>query len=126
MSGRNLINGLPADAQARVRNRAQPKWVAPMLATLTDTFRDEDDCLSRNGMGSAALLFTVVAIKSLFAESNSAEREIPRGEPWILARSMSGVGLPFLLRTRRGVYRSAEQKAACMNIAASILFTAFP
>ena len=36
MSGRILFDGLPADVKARVRNRAQPKWVAPMLATLTD------------------------------------------------------------------------------------------
>src|ERR1700694_4749656 len=36
MSGRNLLDGLPAHVKARVRNRAQPKWVAPMLATLTD------------------------------------------------------------------------------------------
>src|ERR1700682_1302331 len=35
MSGRNLLDGLPAEANARIRNRAQPKWVAPMLATLT-------------------------------------------------------------------------------------------
>src|SRR5258708_29996898 len=36
MSGRNLLDGLPAEAKARIQNRAQPKWVAPMLATLTD------------------------------------------------------------------------------------------
>jgi bifunctional non-homologous end joining protein LigD len=36
MSGRDLLDGLPADAKARLRKRAQPKWVAPMLATLTD------------------------------------------------------------------------------------------
>jgi bifunctional non-homologous end joining protein LigD len=36
MSGRNLLDGLPADVKARLRNRAQPRWVAPMLATLTD------------------------------------------------------------------------------------------
>src|ERR1700692_2397176 len=36
MSGRNLLDGLPADAKARIRKRAQPKCVAPMLATLTD------------------------------------------------------------------------------------------
>src|SRR3979490_1237924 len=36
MSGRNLLDGLPADVKARGRNRAPPKWVAPMLATLTD------------------------------------------------------------------------------------------
>jgi ATP-dependent DNA ligase len=36
MSGRNLLDGLPADVKARLRNRAQPKWIAPMLATLAD------------------------------------------------------------------------------------------
>jgi DNA ligase D-like protein (predicted ligase) len=36
MSGRNLLDGLPADAKARLRKGAQPKWVAPMLATPTD------------------------------------------------------------------------------------------
>jgi len=36
MFGRNLLDGLPADAKVRLRKRAQPKWVAPMLATLTD------------------------------------------------------------------------------------------
>jgi bifunctional non-homologous end joining protein LigD len=33
---RRNLDGLPADAKARLRKRAQPKWVAPMLATLTD------------------------------------------------------------------------------------------
>jgi bifunctional non-homologous end joining protein LigD len=36
MFGRNLLDGLPADAKARLRKGAQPIWVAPMLATLTD------------------------------------------------------------------------------------------
>jgi bifunctional non-homologous end joining protein LigD len=36
MSGRILLDGLPADVKARIRNRAQPSWIAPMLATLTD------------------------------------------------------------------------------------------
>src|ERR1700687_98683 len=36
MSGRILFDGLPADVKARIRNRAQPSWIAPMLATLTD------------------------------------------------------------------------------------------
>src|ERR1700704_5773021 len=36
MSGRNLLDELPSDIKARLRSRAQPKWVAPMLATLTD------------------------------------------------------------------------------------------
>jgi DNA ligase D-like protein (predicted ligase) len=43
MSGRNLFDELPADARARVRNRAQPRWIAPMLATLTG------ECFSRQG-----------------------------------------------------------------------------
>src|SRR6202023_2877613 len=33
----------PPDALARLRKRAQPKWVSPMLATLTD------ECFSRPG-----------------------------------------------------------------------------
>src|SRR6202790_3411895 len=36
MSVRNALDGLPAEAKARLRTRAPPKWVAPMLATLTD------------------------------------------------------------------------------------------
>jgi bifunctional non-homologous end joining protein LigD len=36
MFGRNLLDGLRADIKARLRNRAQPKWVSPTLATLTD------------------------------------------------------------------------------------------
>src|SRR3981189_1633449 len=36
MFGRNLLDGLPVDAKTRLRKRAAPKWVAPMLATLTD------------------------------------------------------------------------------------------
>jgi hypothetical protein len=63
MFWRNLLDGLPADAKTRLRKCAQPKWVAPMLATLTDeVFRDRDGYLSRNGTGSAASLFAVVAI----------------------------------------------------------------
>jgi bifunctional non-homologous end joining protein LigD len=36
MSRRSLLDGLPAEVNARLRARAQPKWVAPMSATLTD------------------------------------------------------------------------------------------
>ena len=36
MFGRKLLDGLSADAKARPRKGAQPKWVAPMSATLTD------------------------------------------------------------------------------------------
>jgi hypothetical protein len=62
MSGRNLLNVLPAEAKTRIPNRAQPKWVAPMLATLTDeVFSRRDGYLSQNGMGSVASLFATVA-----------------------------------------------------------------
>jgi hypothetical protein len=43
MSVPNPLDGLPAEAKARLRTRAPPKWVAPMLATLTD------DVCSRQG-----------------------------------------------------------------------------
>jgi bifunctional non-homologous end joining protein LigD len=36
MPGRDLLDALPASAKARLRLRAQPNWIAPMLATLTD------------------------------------------------------------------------------------------
>src|SRR5258705_2591617 len=36
MFGRNLLDGLPADAQHWLRKHANPKWVVPMLATVTD------------------------------------------------------------------------------------------
>lgn len=36
MFGRDLLDRLPTDVRARLRRRAQPKWVAPMLATLTN------------------------------------------------------------------------------------------
>ena len=36
MTRRSPLHGLPAEAKARLRERAQPRWVAPMLATLTD------------------------------------------------------------------------------------------
>jgi DNA ligase D-like protein (predicted ligase) len=36
MSGRNPLDELPAGAKIRLRKRAQPGWVAPMSATLTD------------------------------------------------------------------------------------------
>jgi ATP-dependent DNA ligase len=30
------LNGLPIEAKVRLRKKPQPKWIAPMLATLTD------------------------------------------------------------------------------------------
>jgi len=63
MFGRNLLGRLPADAKARPRKGAQPKWVAPMSATLTDeVFSRQGWLFEPNGTGSAASLFAVVAI----------------------------------------------------------------
>jgi bifunctional non-homologous end joining protein LigD len=36
MTSRNPLHGLPAEVKARLRERAQPGWISPMLATLTD------------------------------------------------------------------------------------------
>src|SRR5262245_53568613 len=36
MAHRTLFDDLPASAKARLRKRAQPAWVLPMLATLTE------------------------------------------------------------------------------------------
>src|SRR3981189_831843 len=36
MTRRNPLHGLPAEAKARFRQRAQPRWAAPMPATLAD------------------------------------------------------------------------------------------
>src|ERR1700694_2053256 len=36
MAERHPLDGLPAGAKTRLRKRAQPQWVAPMLGTLTD------------------------------------------------------------------------------------------
>src|SRR3982074_2126909 len=36
MTDRKLLDGLPPEVKAKLRKIAQPRWVAPMLATLTD------------------------------------------------------------------------------------------
>ena len=36
MQNVNLLDRLPSEATAWLRERAQPRWIAPMLATLTD------------------------------------------------------------------------------------------
>ncbi len=58
MSGRNLLDGLPADAKIRIRMRAQQKWVAPMLATLTDkVFSRQGWLFERKWDGERCLAF---------------------------------------------------------------------
>jgi ATP-dependent DNA ligase len=39
----NLLDALPPEARSCLRKCAQPQWVSPMLATLTD------ECFSREG-----------------------------------------------------------------------------
>src|SRR5882724_4492846 len=36
MADRNLFDRLPAEAKGRLRKASQPRWIAPMLATLTN------------------------------------------------------------------------------------------
>src|ERR1700732_1225223 len=36
MTDRKLLDALPPEIKAKLRKIAQPRWVAPMLATLTD------------------------------------------------------------------------------------------
>ena len=43
MAKRNVLDRLPSIAKGRLRKRAQPAWLGPMLATLTD------ERFSRNG-----------------------------------------------------------------------------
>ena len=80
MTSRNPLHGLPAEVKARLRKRAQPRWVAPMLATLTDErFSREGWLFEPKWDGERCLAFRQrPRIEPLFAEPQAAEREIPR------------------------------------------------
>jgi len=73
MVDRNPLELLPSRAKARLVKRTQPKWVAPMLATLTDErFSREgwlfepkwggERCLVFRRAGSAAVALMVLSI----------------------------------------------------------------
>src|ERR1700704_5373026 len=70
MTSRNLLHGLPAEAKARLRKRAQPRWVAPMLATLTDErFSREGWLFEPKWDGERCLAFRRGSKLSLFSRN---------------------------------------------------------
>jgi bifunctional non-homologous end joining protein LigD len=76
MPNRNRLDRLPAEAKSRLWRRAQPKWIAPMLATLTD------DRFSREGWlfepkwdGERCLVFRRGRELSLFSRNRMSLNE---------------------------------------------------
>src|SRR6195256_3590037 len=70
MTSRNLLHGLPAEAKARLRKRAQPRWVAPMLATLThERFSREGWLFEPKWDGERCLAFRRGADLNLFSRN---------------------------------------------------------
>src|SRR6195256_5020867 len=70
MTRRNPLHGLPAEAKARLRERAQPRWVAPMLATLTDErFSREGWLFEPKWDGERCLVFRRDRNLSLFSRN---------------------------------------------------------
>ena len=70
MTSRNPLHGLPAEAKARLRERAQPRWVAPMLATLTDErFSREGWLFEPKWDGERCLAFRCGSELSLFTRN---------------------------------------------------------
>ena len=70
MSGRNPLDELPAGAKIQLRKRAQPGWVAPMLATLTDErFSREGWLFEPKWDGERCLAFRRGADLNLFSRN---------------------------------------------------------
>src|ERR1700726_3974347 len=70
MSGSNSLNVLPADARARLKKRAQPKWIAPMSATLTDEYFSRQEWLFEpNWDGERCLAFRSARDLNLFSRN---------------------------------------------------------
>ena len=70
MTSRNPLHGLPAEVKARLRERAQPRWVAPMLATLTDErFSREGWLFEPKWDGERCLAFRCGSELSLFTRN---------------------------------------------------------
>src|SRR5258708_21384865 len=70
MADRDALDGLPARAKALLRKRAQPKWVAPMLATLTDErFSREGWLFEPKWDGERCLVFRRGRELSLFSRN---------------------------------------------------------
>jgi bifunctional non-homologous end joining protein LigD len=63
-------NTLPAEARAKLRNRSQPEWIAPMLATLTDErFSREGWMFEPKWDGERCLVFRRGGNLSLFSRN---------------------------------------------------------
>src|SRR5258707_1551197 len=70
MADRDALDGLPARAKALLRKRAQPKWVALMLATLTDErFSREGWLFEPKWDGERCLVFRRGRQLSLFSRN---------------------------------------------------------
>src|SRR5438477_11814165 len=53
-----LLKNLPKDVRSKLKKKTQPKWTAPMLATLTDDrFSDPDWIFERKLDGERVLVF---------------------------------------------------------------------
>src|SRR5882757_5717607 len=87
MADPSPLDGLPAGAKTRLRKRAQPRWVAPMLATLTDQrfsregwmFEpkwDGERCLAfRNGRGLNLFSRNQIRLNDRYPEITAALHE---------------------------------------------------
>ena len=98
MAGRNPLDRLPAGAKARLRKIAQPRWVVPMLATLThEPFSREGWLFEPKWDGERCLVFRRGRDLSLFSrEPEAAEQQIPRDHG-----SVRSAGNQALHRRRR-------------------------
>src|SRR5258708_37840156 len=70
MTDRDPLNSSPAEAKAQLRKKSQPKWVAPMLATLTDERFSRDGWLFEPKWdGERCLVFRRDGNLSLFSRN---------------------------------------------------------
>src|SRR3981081_4963278 len=70
MQNVNLLGRLPSEATAWLRERAQPRWIAPMLATLPDErFSREGWLFEPKWDGERCLVFRRDGDLSLFSRN---------------------------------------------------------
>ena len=91
MRGRNPLDVLPPEAKARLREAAQPEWLAPMLATLTnERFSREGWLFEPKWDGERCLAFRGGELR-LFSRNQKRLDEVSRDH-----RSLSTAGEGFL------------------------------